>query len=238
MALPPHLNPFVLPIEIRAAERHGMVDLYLPEADEPRPAVVFVHGLLMSEDRLTTRDWPHFQGYGSIAASRGVVGVTVDHRLYGPANYPLAAADVAAAVELARAYQRVDADRVAVWFFSGSGLLLADWLRTPPHWLRCVAASYPVLAAPPEWDVDPRFQPAAAVADAGTLPIVLTRVGRERPQFAATVEEFVTAAHACSAELEIIDVPEGQHGFDTLDHTDESRKAVERALNTVLAALR
>jgi acetyl esterase/lipase len=235
VALPEYLNPFVLPIEPRAAERHGAVDLYLPDATQPRPAVVFVHGGPIPADlRPTPRDWPVYQGYGSIAAARGVVGVTIDHRLHGLASFPLAAADVAAAVEVARADPRVDADRVAVWFFSGGGMLMADWLRAPPQWLRCAAATYPVLAPPPGQDVDPRFRPAEAVAAAGALPIVLTRVGRELPQRAATVEAFVAAARASGARLEIIDVPNGQHGFDMLDHTDESRKAVEDALDAVL----
>jgi acetyl esterase/lipase len=235
MVLPAHLSPFVLPITTRAAEPHGAVDLYLPEVDEPRPAIVFIHGWI-SKDQEPPRTWPIFRGYGSLAASRGVVGVTMDHRLYGPGGYPPAAADVAAAIDLVRADQRVDADRVALWFFSGSGVLSGDWLRTPPHWLRCVAASYPMLASPPEWGIDSKSQPAATVAGAGTLPIVLTRVGHERPEIAATVEMFVAAARDCGARLEIIDVPDGQHGFDCLDHTDQSREAVERAIDIVLAA--
>lgn len=238
MARPQYLDPFVLPIETCAAERHGAVDLYLPQTRRPRPAVVFVHGGPIPADRQPTpRDWPVYRGYGSLAATRGVVGVTVDHRLHDLADYPLAAADVAGAVEFARADPRVDADRVAVWCFSGGGLLLADWLRTPPQWLRCVAASYPLLAPLPGHDVGARFRPVEAVASAGALPIVLTRVGRERAHIAATVEAFVAAAHACGARLEIIDVPHGQHSFDLLDHTDESCSAVERAFDTVLATL-
>jgi acetyl esterase/lipase len=233
MTAPVFLNPFVLPIETRVAERHGAVDLYLPDATEPRPAVVFVHGGPVPADQSPTpRDWPIFQAYGSLIAARGAVGVTVDHGLHALTDYPKAADNVAAAVELARADPRVDADRVAVWFFSGGGLLLADWLRTPPEWLRGVAATYPVLACPPEFGS--RFQPALAVAEAGALPIVLTRVGREDPRIAATVEAFVAAAQACGARLEIIDVPNGQHSFDLLDYTDESRQAVERAVDAVL----
>jgi len=238
VALPQHLNPFVLPVEPRQAERHGRIDLYLPDATQPRPAVVFVHGGPIPVDlRPTPRDWPVYRGYGSAAAARGVVGVTVDHRLHDPAGYPAAAADVAAAVDSTRADPRVDADRLAIWFFSGGGLLLADWLRTPPDWLRCVAATYPLLAPLPGTIIDPRFQPAEAIAAAGALPVILTRVGRERPQVAATVEGFIAAAHACGARLEIIDVPDGQHGFDLLDHTDQSRRAVEQALDTVLATV-
>jgi acetyl esterase/lipase len=232
-----HQNPFVLPVKIRAAERHGAVDLYLPDgAPGPCPAVVFVHGGPVPADlRPTPRDWPVYQGYGSAIAESGAVGVTVDHRLHNVAGYPLAAADVAEAVEVVRADDRVNADRVALWFFSGGSLLLADWLRMPPGWLRCVAATYPVLAPLRGWKVDARFRPVQAVESAGDLPIVLTRAGRERRQVAATVKAFTEAAGRCGAQLEIIDVPGGQHGFDMLDHTEESRQAVRRALNSVLA---
>ena len=144
---------------------------------------------------------------------------------------------VTAAVQAVRADPRIDAGRVALWFFSGGGLLLADWLRTPPDWLRCTAASYPLLAPLPDWGVDPRFRPAEAVGQAGPLPNVLTRVGRERPAIADTVEAFIAAARDCQARLDVIDVPHGQHGFDMLDHTDESRQAVERAFGAVAAHL-
>lgn len=214
------------------------MDLYLPEATRPSPAIVFVHGgPIPAELRPTPRDWPVYQGYGSLAATRGVVGVTVDHGLHNSADYPRAAANVTAAVRTAQADPRVDPDRIALWFFSGGGLLLADWLHTTPDWLRCVAATYPLLAPLPDRPVDPRFRPAEALAMAGTLPIVLTRVGLERPQLADRVEAFVAAADACGARLEIIDVPHGRHGFDMLDHTDESRKAVEQAFDRVITAL-
>jgi hypothetical protein len=231
------MQPFVIDAPTRKAERHGRADLYLPDdVARPVPAVVFVHGgPVPAELQPTPRGWPVFQGYGSLCASRGVAGVTLDHRLHDLGSYPVAAADVTEVVELVRADPRVDADRVALWFFSGGGLLTADWLRTPPPWLRCVAATYPWLVPPPDWD--DRFRPALAVAEAGDLPIVLTRAGLERPAFAAAVQVFVDAARACDARLEIIDVPNGQHAFDCLDHTDESRQAVTRALDSVLGFL-
>jgi dienelactone hydrolase len=188
-----------------------------------------------AEVRPTPRDWPLYRGYGSLAAARGVVGVTVDHRLHSPGAYPSAAADVADAVRTARGLPQVDADRIAIWFFSGGGLLLADWLRTPPDWLCCLAATYPLLAPLAGWPVDPAFRPIEAVTEATTPPIVLTRAGLEHPAVAADVEQFVTAAD--SARLEVIDVPNGRHGFDMLDHTEESRRAVELAFDSVLAHL-
>ncbi|BFV55527.1 alpha/beta hydrolase [Kitasatospora sp. CMC57] len=241
---PVFLRPFLLDLPERPRERPrerlDRVDLYLPEGDGPHPAIVFVHGGPITADlRPTPRDWPCFVGYGRYAAGQGVVGVTVDHRLYGLADYPRAAEDVAAAVELVRADPRVDGDRVALWFFSGGGPLSTDWLAAPPSWLRCLAAGYPVLGPlPSRGIVDPRFNPTAAVGGAGRLPVVLTRVGLESPEIAATVAGFLTAAGDAGVEVEVVDVPNGHHGFEVLDHTPESVRAVEQAMRAVLAHLR
>jgi dienelactone hydrolase len=236
----PFLQPFVLPVAEVARRREGIVDVYPPlGADHlPGPAIVFIHGgPLPPELQPKPRDWPVFTGYGSFAASRGVVGVTVDHRLHSPADYSTAADDVAFAVAQARALDEVDPNRVALWFFSGGGLLSADWLAQPPPWLRCIAASYPLLAPLPGWDVDTRFRPVEAVRTAGSVPILLTRVGREGPEIAATIEAFTASAERHQVAIDVIDVPDGQHSFDMLDHTDSSRAAVTEAMTRVTSAL-
>ncbi|MER6396939.1 alpha/beta hydrolase [Kitasatospora sp. NPDC001603] len=261
--LPGYLRPFVLDVPEQTRERIGRVDLYLPADPDgagaaganpagaagtagasdasaaPRPAVLFVHGGPVPETlRPTPRDWTTYVGYGRYAASQGVIGATLDHRLHSLADYPLAAADVAEAVELLRADPRVDGDRIALWFFSGGGPLSADWLSAPPSWLRCLAVTYPILAPLPGWQgVDSRFRPVDALAGVGRLPVVLTRVGLEVTEIAATVEEFVAAAEARDTDLQVIDVPHGHHGFDTVDPTDESRAAVELAVRSVLGHL-
>ncbi|MDX3075019.1 alpha/beta hydrolase [Streptomyces sp. MI02-7b] len=237
--LPPHLRPFLMDLPERPRERHGRVDLHLPDADGPRPAVVLVHGgPVPAGARPTPRDWPSFTGYGRYLAGLGAVCATVDHRLHGMADFARAADDVAGTVDLVRADPRVDGDRVALWFFSVGGLLAADWLAAPPAWLRCVAASYPVLAPVPHWGaVEPRFRPATALRTAGPLPVVLTRAGREAPDIAGTVAGFLAAAEECGARVEVVDVPHGRHGFETLDPTEESRAAVIRAAGSVLRHL-
>ncbi|MFF8535121.1 alpha/beta fold hydrolase [Streptomyces sp. NPDC015532] len=254
---PAHLRPFLLDLPERRRERIGRVDLHFPgdhladdlpaelpadpsKAEGPWPAVVFVHGGPVHPDvRPTPRDWPGFVGYARLVADLGAVGVTLDHRLHDLADYGRAAEDIAEAVDLVRADPRVDADRVALWFFSAGGLLSADWLAAPPPWLRCVAASYPVLAPMPNWgSVGSRFRPAVALRSARRLPVVLTRVELERAEIAATVEEFLAAAKECDADVEVIDVPLGRHGFETTDHSERARDAVERAARSVWGHLR
>ncbi|WP_035804477.1 alpha/beta hydrolase [Kitasatospora mediocidica] len=236
----PYGRAFLLEVPERPRVRTGRVDLHLPEGESPRPAVLFVHGGPVAPDaRPTPRDSEFYLGYARYAASLGVVGATVDHRLYGIGDFGRAAADVAEAVEALRADPRVDGDRVALWFFSGGGLLTSDWLAAPPAWLRCLAANYPVLAPLPGWhSLEPRFRPVEVVAGAGRLPIVLTRAGLETSEMAATVAAFVAAAEDAGAALELIDVPNGHHGFEGLEQTEESRAAVAQAMHAVLGHLR
>ncbi|GHG26986.1 alpha/beta fold hydrolase [Streptomyces filamentosus] len=227
---------FLLPTREIPCERHGRVDVYAPDGEERRPAVLFVHGGPVDADRVPTpRDTPFYRGYARHLAGLGAVGAVVDHRLHALTDYGRAAGDIAEAVEELRSHPRVDPDRIALWIFSGGGLLAAHWLAAPPPWLRCLALSYPVLAAPPGWEaVESRFRPAEAVAGSGALPLVLVRAGREHPAFAATVEEFLAAAGKHGADVETVDVPEGRHGFEALDRTEASREAVDRAVRAVL----
>ncbi|GIF19049.1 acetyl esterase/lipase [Actinoplanes tereljensis] len=118
---------------------------------------------------------------------------------------------------------------------SGGAVLSADYLREPSARLRCVAYNYPLMAPFPGWPTDPRFLPAEAVPNAGDLPIVLTRAGQDSPGILETVREFVAAA---KTRLDIVEVPHGQHSFDTKDDTDESRAAIQRALDLVLATMK
>lgn len=231
--VPGYLRPFVQPTSEVDPERNGPIDLYVPDGAGPFPAVIVIHGgPIPPELRPTPRDWPVFRGYGSLLASLGLVAAVVDHRLYVlpepdgvVLDYPTAADDVAAAVDMVRTDSRVDQNRIVLWFFSGGGLLCADWLGAQPGWLLGVAMTYPMLAPMPGWPVGDRFRPAARVAQT-SAPILLTRVGQEGEAIAATVGEFLAAAAAVDVQVEIIDVPNGHHSFDTIDDTDESRAAI------------
>jgi acetyl esterase/lipase len=238
--LPPYLHPFVLPTGPSGRRREGAIDVYAPlgPAAGPRPVVVFVHGgPLPPEVTPRPRDWPVFHGYGALAAAAGLVGVTLDHRLYTIADYATAAQDVASAIGQARALDGVDPGNVALWIFSGGGPLAADYLNAPPPWLRCLALTYPLLGCPPVFDAEGRFNAVDAVATAPDLPILLTRVGHELPDLDRIQDTFVDTATAKGAALDVIDVPNGRHGFDNQDHTEESRAAVRQAMDWVTGVL-
>lgn len=245
--LPAYLRPFVLGVlegsDVRV-DRLGEIDLYRPPGTARGGAILFVHGGPGPDGlEVMPRDWPVYKGYATAAARRGLVAAVVDHSLiHGLDRLVEAADEVEAAVAVLRSDPRVDPDRVGLWFFSGAGLLAGEWLDSRPDWLRFVALTYPLLATPPGVD---ELVPAAevigrhdrsggATASSTDLPVLLTRVGLEREELAGPVAEFVSAG---GAALDIIDVPKGHHGFDMLDHTEESRAAVTKALDWAIAHL-
>lgn len=237
----PDNKPFFFDVEPARRDRQEFLDVHTSRhADgRRRPAVVFVHGGPAPEDQVPRpRDWEGFIGYGALAAASGLVGVTFNHRLYTDLHYPLAANDVAAAVEQTRALNSVDPDRIGLWFFSGGGGLAADWLVQRPDWLGCVAWTYPVLVPPPGWPGDrERFDAVAAAASAPTLPKLLLRVGNDYEYFAQNQDALVDAVRAQGGDLEVIEVPTAEHGFERLGHDAESRAAVDRAMRWVAGTL-
>jgi hypothetical protein len=235
--LPPYLQPFVLDVAQGAehrVDRVGELDFHRPAGTARTGAILLVHGGPGPADlKVPPRDWPVFQGYAAAIAQRGQVAVVVDHSLIrGLDQLTTAADDVEAAVGVLRADPQVDPERVVLWFFSGAGLLAGEWLDSRPDWLRGVALTYPLLATPP--GVDELVSAAEVIGKHQDLAVLLTRVGREREELARPVAEFVSAG---GAALDIIDVPKGQHGFDMLDHSEESRAAVTKALDWAIAHL-
>ncbi|MFF0265060.1 nuclear transport factor 2 family protein [Kribbella sp. NPDC004536] len=235
--LPAYLRPFVLGVlegsDVRV-DRLGEIDLYRPPGTARGGAILFVHGGPGPEGlEVMPRDWPVYKGYATAAARRGLVAAVVDHSLiHGLDRLVVAADEVEAAVAVLRSDPRVDPDRVGLWFFSGAGLLAGEWLDSRPDWLRFVALTYPLLVTPP--GVDDLVTAAEVIGKHKDLPVLLTRAGLEREELAGPVAEFVSAG---GAALDIIDVPKGHHGFDMLDHTEESRAAVTKALDWAIAHL-
>lgn len=232
----PHEASFVLPTPDVARTTVQGFDLYLPNTTAPAPAVLLVHGVpYTAEGRPQPSTWPIYQGYGAQLADRGCVAATVDHSPDGRPD-DRSAETLTNAIAALRSHPRVDGGRMALWFFSGSAPLSVAFLQNPPDWLRCVALTYPVLGDS-ELVTIRGLHPIEAVAGAGALPIVMTVVGHELPDVAPTQPPFIEAARAARAELKVIEVPDGRHGFDVLDHTDQSRRAVIAALSAVTGSL-
>ncbi|MGZ0145819.1 alpha/beta hydrolase family protein [Kribbella sp. WER1] len=229
---------FVLPAPEVPTTTHEGLRLYLPDTAVPSPAVLLVHGVPYSaEGRPRPSAWQIYRGYAAQLAGLGTVAAAVDHSPDGRPDDDRSLAAIAKAIAAIRAHPQVDGDRIGLWYFSGGAPLSAGLLQDPPEWLRCIALTYPVLGDS-ELVTTRGVPPVDAVRGSRGLPIVLTVVGHELPDVARTQPPFIDAALAAGADLRMIDAPGGRHGFDVLDHTDESRRAVRDALTTVTECLR
>lgn len=237
--LPPTTAPFVLSTPDLTPDPVGDdIDVYLPDGTAPVPAVIYVHGMPYPSGWPGPRLWPVYLGYGRATAERGAAGVVFTHSCGGEPDYEASAAKLATVIDAVRAHPRVDGDRVALWHFSGGSPLSADYLRHPPGWLKCLALTYPMLDDVRQFGIPRRLRPIDAVVDSGRLPVVLSNAGRERADLAEAVTRFRAAATAAEVDLTVIEVPDGQHGFDFTDHIEQSRRAVAEALDLVIGHLR
>ena len=226
-------------------ETELVMDVYAPAGQQTSnglPAVLFVHGGPIPREMLAPTEWGVFASYAELCTAAGLVGVVFNHRLYAPTDYTTAQSDMRAAIEYVRSHAGdlgIDADRIGVWAFSGGGPLLAWCLRERAAFVRCLLAFYALLDVrhllPP--DAGPElvaraqaFSPAAHLATAAGLPMLVARAGRDSAVINTSIDVFVREALAANVGLDLANHSEGQHAFDVLDDAERSREIIGRAI--------
>jgi acetyl esterase/lipase len=228
----------------KAAEGRPLhMDVYSPPGlARSRPAVILVHGGPIP--KVGAKNMGVFVSYGELLAASGFVAVAFDHRFLAPGRLADAGGDVADLVAHVRTTAPslgLDPDRIALWAFSGGGPFLAAPLRERPAWLRAVAAYYAVLdlqQPPPGADSgigDQMRESFSAIRglgeDArGAPPLLVARAGLDDPWLNGGIDRFVQAAMTRGASLDLLNHPEGRHGFDILDDEARSTQIIRRTL--------
>lgn len=242
LSLPPGAAPVKVTRDVRYRGEdapEAKMDTYAPAGlgtAERRPVVVFIHGGPVPR-RWSPKDWAVFRSYGELAATRGFIGITFNHRLHSFADYPVAAADLSSLLERLHtdaAALHADPGRIALWAFSGGGPLLATAFDVTKRPVSAVVSYYAVLD-PLEaegGDLGDSFSPVRLL-DRGRgpfPPVFVARAGRDAPAINASVDRFISSAFTKGVALEVFNVPAGRHGFDVLDDDERSREAIRRTL--------
>lgn len=232
----------------RAGGRELGMDVYLPgsrNTDARLPAVVFLHGGPLPEDLpVAAKDLGLFTSYGRLVASSGLAAVTFSHRFTSTQMLSTAAEDVNDALAYVREHAAelsVDPDRICVWAVSAGPIFVTPMLRQRPTYLRCAVLYYGVvdpatleevgMTGIPKSFADEYDATEAVRASGDTLPrLVVARAGKDRPPFNRALDEFIAAALEANAPLDVMNHPQGQHGFDYLDDVPRSREIVRRTL--------
>ena len=220
--------------------RQLRADIYTPAAgDGPWPIVLFISGAAQNP-----KDWPLYISWGQLAAASGLAGVTLEHRLGFPERrYSEGAADISALVGYLKANgarHRVDAQRICLIVYSGGGPMWTVGLRDRDPSIRCLAGFYPFLStehlnlteAKTTKEVAAAHSPIAFLDRPGLVPMLVARAGRDQiPGVNASIDAFVAEALRRNAPIEVINHPEGRHGFDYLDDGPRTRAIIERVVS-------
>lgn len=229
--------------------RHGderlTLDLYRPPDASAVPAVVFVLAFPDSTMDVPLRDYGQYTSWARLVAAEGMVGV-----VYGVAD-PVR--DLSAVLEHLRregAALGIDPQRVALWSCSGNTALALHQLRADAAGVRALVAYYGIMPTPDGFQaaaIDsvaaqygaaiPRHEPDATYPDA--VPLLVARAGQDRwTTGLASIDHFVEFALEQNLPVTVINYPAGQHAFDVLDDTSESRRIIRLTLDFLSTHLR
>jgi acetyl esterase/lipase len=228
-------------------EPEAKADVYQPRNSQntKMPIVILIHGGVGPEVTFRPKDWGFYREYGRLLAASGLVAVTFNHRLGYPQPFmDEAADDVARLISYIREHAAeygADPDRICLAVYSAGGPLLSGYIRTPPPYLRCLAAFYSVLDIR-DSELHRRFMTAAqrkAFSPAAQLekhadrlpPMFVARAGRDQiPGLNTWMEKFLDVAVKKNASITLAIHPTGAHGFENSNDDDRSREIIRMAV--------
>jgi acetyl esterase/lipase len=162
--------------------------------------------------------------------------------------------DVSDAIAYVRAHAadlHVDPDRLCLWAGSAGAVAgLRVGLANPQPFIRCLVSYYGLFdlalyAQARELPI-PVPEVLHALAPLTYLqqhpqripPLFIARMEHDIPGLNVAVDAFVAVARDVQAPVEIVNHPDGHHGFDTEDDNEQSRMIIAQTLSFMQRHLR
>ncbi|MBC7912121.1 MAG: dienelactone hydrolase family protein [Pyrinomonadaceae bacterium] len=190
------------------------MDVYYPpdiKAGARLPVVIFVNGVGIPN----LKDWQVYVDWGKLTAAAGMIAI--NHQSRSALSAVTDAADLVAYVRSNAATLKIDENRIGIWACSANvnvGLPLA--MDESRKYIRTAVMYYGVM------------DPEQVSYD---VPMLVARAGQDIPIINNTIDAYITRAIAQDAPLTLISYADGQHAFDILDNTDQSREIVKQTLD-------
>jgi len=211
-------------------------DLYIPADAKPsnkRSLVIALSGA----DK--AKHWGFYRELGQMIAASGMIGVIPDKR-YRRGQTVEGSQDIRALIAFLRenaGKYNGDGSRICLWAFSAGGMLLNVGMRGELPQVKCLVDFYGILDIgrfpdAPKEAAESDYNPIVRMRrDPDKLPpMLIVRAGRDRAPLNEGIDRFLAEALAKNLAIEVVNYPEGQHGFDLFDDNDRSRQIVRRAL--------
>jgi acetyl esterase/lipase len=226
------------------------LDLYTPSGAKTTdrfPVVLLISGGGASDHDF--RDAGIYLSYARILGASGYVAITFAKR-FGRDGDPLQGLtdfnDLVAYIRGHAAQFHAHPGRMAFWAFSAGGSLLSPVLSDMRPYARAALCFYCVtdrdfssLSADDAQKLRERLSPLVQIerAEYAVPPIFVARAGLDGPGINEPLGRFVTAAVTKNLSIEMMNHPDGHHGFDLLDADARSREIIQRALEFIKARL-
>jgi acetyl esterase/lipase len=216
-------------------------DIYLPAARGTYPVVVLASGGSVNDWRTAA----FYTSFGRVLAAEGIAAVNYDKRLARDRKaVPVASEDTLALVEYLKsnaAKYGLDTSRLCSWHFSAGGTVAGTMLgeKSPAT---CVVLTY-AIASFGEGDADAALAPYSALVQARERgdrfpPTLVVRAGRDAKTLNDSLDALVAAVVAKNGPVSMINYPAGDHGFEILNDTDETRRVIAQSIAWVKSQLK
>jgi triacylglycerol lipase len=222
-------------------ERHRLDVFAPPTKGKGRPVIVFVHGGGFSRGAKHSAGAPFYDNIGLWAASKGLVGITVNYRLAPQFPYPAGVEDLTRVVAWVKAHAKQyggDPARVFLWGHSAGAAHVADYIvRTAkPGITGAVLTSgiYTLGSTVSVWkdyygDDVSRYAERESLPLLARAPVPLLVTGAELDpeSFVADYDALVKARAASGAPTRSLRIPAHSHISETyaVGTADESLSA-------------
>lgn len=228
----------------RAGPPNSPVEIYRPQGEGARPAVLFVHGDGKPDALTGISRSGQYVSWGQTVAVNGLVGVTFEHSSSEELTEIQRVMDeIDAVLDCLRANADqlgVDPDRVCLWSCSaGVPFGISTAFRRATQ-IRCAVAYYGWLDLRGMRPELPSDVSDAALASASPLaflesgvqvpPLLVVMAGMDRASINDSIDAFMTEARRSEAHVELLVHSSGRHAFDVLDDVDESRTIIEATI--------
>jgi len=221
------------------------LDLFLPPRpwkDDRLPLVVLISGYpdpaIKKYYGVNQKDLGLFDSWAELIAASGMIAVTYESER--------SASETDRAIAFLRknaGVYRIDPERMAVFGCSANALTAQSLMQEPDAGIKCAVLYYPILATPGGKDADIIAASAKRYGFYWTdlkkirripreIPLFVVSVGKEsHPEVKSTTDHFVREAMSQGIPLTFVHYAEGQHDFDVLDDTPESRAVIRQTVD-------
>lgn len=221
------------------------LDLFLPPragSEGKLPLVVLISGYpdpaIKKYYGVNQKDLGLFSSWAELIAASGMIAATYESERSAAETDRV----IAFLRKNAGAY-RIDPERMALFGCSANTLTAQSLMRETGAGIKCAVFYYPILATPDGKNNDIIAASAkrygfywADLKKIGRIPreipLFVASVGREsHPEVRETTDHFVREAMSLGIPLTFIHYAEGQHDFDVLDDTPESRAVIRQTVD-------